>query len=152
MAFCSKCGKQLQDADQFCQSCGAQIGKHIAKKDILPAYRLLFSAVIAFISGFIGTYGYENRWTGNAKAMMSYAERRTVESSQSIMQTVMVLSFVLGILLLILGIVLLVHPKKQQIETSEIVRYITKFAPLVALVFCVIEIYIVFFTETCYLG
>ncbi len=152
MAFCSKCGKQLQDADQFCPDCGAPIGEAAPKRGILPAYRLLFSAVIAFISGFIGNYGYEHRWSGNAKAIMPYAERRAVESSQSLMQTVMVLSFIMGIILLVLGIVLLVHSKKHQIETSKIVGYITKCAPIVSIIFCIIELYIVFFTETCYLG
>ncbi len=152
MAFCSKCGKQLQDTDQFCQNCGAPIGKATPKTVILPAYRMAFSALIMFISGFIGTYGYEHRWNGAAKSIMPYAKRRAVESSQSLMETVTVLSFILGILLLVLGIVLLSHPKKKQIETSEIVRYLTKFAPIVSIIFCIIEIYIVFFTETCYLG
>ena len=151
MQFCSKCGKQLQDTDRFCPGCGASIGNDTAKDGILPAYCFLFGAVMSFISGFIGNYGFEHRWTGNAKAIMPYAERRAVESSESLMRTVMILSFVMGILLLVWGIVLLVRNKNQKTEQKQTLRVIAKFAPVVSVIFLIIASYIVFFTETCYL-
>ncbi len=155
MAFCSRCGKELHTDNQFCPHCGKPVRVTANKNNAKPSARffktlpLFISAVIAFVSGFIGNFGYDNRWSGYAKSFMSASQRKEIQFTQNIMETVTVFSFILAVCLVICGIVLTAHEKgflRINAKLSKICTFIT----LIAVAFCVTEIYIVFFTETCY--
>jgi uncharacterized membrane protein YvbJ len=65
MAFCTKCGKELDEAAKFCGGCGNQIGVQmqeekewikLAEKKKTGVGAILLNLVILFVLGGVGWY------------------------------------------------------------------------------------------------
>jgi|GEM_PF-4334356 len=156
MAFCSKCGKALNEGVGFCDGCGSNTNGSQSQniKQMTRFARslpLFISGILALISCIVGGIGYDNRWSGAAKQMMSYSERRSVQACQDILEFLHYSSFILSAILIVAGIIWIVRKQRMTpLKERQLVKTLYLALTPITGICLLVSLYIILFTDTCY--